>query len=1193
MHQKSRFARVAVAAGSAFVGTVSLNACLPNQSFAQIQPDSTLGLERSNLTPNILTERGLVDRIDGGAIRGGNLFHSFSDFNVNNGQRVYFANPASINNIISRVTGRNSSSINGTLGVLGNANLFLINPNGIVFGPGAQLDIRGSFSASTADRLVFNDGYVFSATNPEATPLLTVNTPLGLASWLPSSGTIANNGILSAGQDLTLVGRDLNLQGQLRAGRDLNLVASNALAAKDSVASAFVASAGNNLLMQGSQSLDIRALNHQGSGLISGKDMVLRSNNAITTDTHFTVGGNFRAERLDGSPASVVSIADPVFEVAGDFAIADYTGASLQVLAGGSVTIPGAVTINAAGGPFNDGTVILSDGTPLLVTGTTQPTLDIRAGTIGFFSIPTPGTATSANITIGSVTTDGGLVLLTNQYRPNPSLSGDIQVGQIVTFNPTGGGAVVFDSRGGIRFDSIDTSAPPAGNGGDVTLLSKGNIFMPFPAFIAADGAKGGNITLRSGTAIIQADAPPGTDPLDLSTIQSLTIGPVKGGDIRFTAPVISIGGNVQTIAVGAGEGGSLFLTANSLITNGATIATVTAGPARSGEVLVTANSISLGTFSFLGSASFSDSGGRGGDVSVQTGTLTAINGAQLGSFTFGIGDAGNVAVTAQNISLSGFLPANLAAGIFTPTAIFSSSQIGAEGNSGNINVTTGTLTITGAAAVSTTSYSLGNAGNIDINASRIIQVDGAVYTGADVSDTVEPSAISSEVFRGGVGRGGNINISTPVLNVTNGGTITATSNGTGDAGSINIVATQSATFDGVVSFANIGQRDRISRAAVIAGKEIVGNGGSLTITTPNLSLTNGAQLTAQTEGQGNAGNVQLNVGNSLLLAGTGSGVLASTTVGSTGAGGSIFISNPNKATIQNGARIAVNSQGSGTAGNIFLQAKNLVLQNQGVITAETVSNTGGDITLKVSDVIVMRSNSRISTSAGTIGAGGDGGNITINTRFLVAEPTENSDITANAFTGRGGSVDITAEGIFGFLVLSRSQLEAALGTSDPNLLNPAFLPTSNITAISQVNPNLNGTVVIRSPNPDPSRGALPLPPEIVDASRLIAQDCAAGSTIARRLGSLTVTGQGGLPPSPTDQLRGDSLLVGWDNLSGTSRNNQPSAVVPQQRSPIQLVEVQTLEKRPDGRVVLVAHTPAASNQEFWNRPVNCPTLNP
>ncbi len=197
---------------------------IPQLAIAQITPDATLGSENSSITSGVNSKNESVDLIKGGATRGSSLFHSFSEFNINNRQKVYFDNPPNINNIFSRVTGNNVSNILGTLGVNGSANLYLLNPHGIIFGQNAQLDIKGSFFATTANSFTFPDGSEFSATNPQM-PLLTMSVPSGVQ-FGSKPGDIRIQGNLTAEQDLTLKGENLDLQGKLTAGKDLTFVAS-------------------------------------------------------------------------------------------------------------------------------------------------------------------------------------------------------------------------------------------------------------------------------------------------------------------------------------------------------------------------------------------------------------------------------------------------------------------------------------------------------------------------------------------------------------------------------------------------------------------------------------------------------------------------------------------------------------------------------------------------------------------------------------------------------------------------------------------------------------------------------------------------------------------------------------------------------------------------------------------------------
>ncbi|MEL7316502.1 MAG: filamentous hemagglutinin N-terminal domain-containing protein, partial [Cyanobacteria bacterium J06559_3] len=191
---------------------------VPVWAQSEVIPDDTLGVESS-----VVTELDVLNQqIEGGAIRGGTLFHSFSEFNVSEGHGVYFANPIDVESILTRVTGSNPSHILGTLGVAGPADLFLLNPNGIVFGENASLDVSGSFFASTATEIPSGDD-IFSATDPHSSSLLTIDPEVSFFNYLTAdsmgSGAIDNRGDLAVGTDqtLTFLGDTVLSSGSLTA----------------------------------------------------------------------------------------------------------------------------------------------------------------------------------------------------------------------------------------------------------------------------------------------------------------------------------------------------------------------------------------------------------------------------------------------------------------------------------------------------------------------------------------------------------------------------------------------------------------------------------------------------------------------------------------------------------------------------------------------------------------------------------------------------------------------------------------------------------------------------------------------------------------------------------------------------------------------------------------------------------------
>ncbi len=1031
-----------------------LIAFFPISIFAQIIPDNTLGKENSQVTPHIIYNDVEIKRIDGGAIRNTNLFHSFREFNIGNLEQVYFANPQGINNIFSRVTGNNLSEINGKLGVLGHANLFFLNPNGIIFGKNASLDIGGSFLASTADSFVFTPELAFSASNPQATPLLKISVPVGLQYGSQiSDSAIVNTGNLSVGKDLILDGDNLNLTGKLIAGQNLQLQAREQIQIRDEVNNPSVAAAGENLLIQ-APNIDIFALNHPESGLIAGADLILRSDNQVGGDAHFWSGGNFRIERLDNSLGKLYSPHDPIIRSQGDVNFDSYQGSSLHILAGGSVNIPGNIIVADTD---NSDTLVekitLSDDTTILVDGSARPTVDIRAGTNaielpsiqgdnGLFSeLPDlDTTATTADITIGGIFTDqaNGLVLITNQYEPNLNLAG---------------GAIKVQ-----RIFTDDTFF--VGDAGDIMIDSRENIILTDDAFIISDSFSG------------------------------------DAGDITLIAQ-------------------------DTILLNRAAV---------NNDNLV----------------------GDGGDIRIKTQQLILQNRGQITTLVNGTKAGGNITIDADTILLQDRFSVISAIGLEE-----------SSGNSGNLNINTRSLQVLDGSQISVSTRANGNAGNLVINASELVEVVGRSDDGA-IS-----SSIAAQANPGSTGEAGSLTINTKKLSIREGGRVGVSAFSTGDAGNLVINASDLVEVIGISADGQRGSRLEAStgsRDLADAGADLTGAGGDLQINTKNLRVTDGGIISANTFGAGDGGKVTINAIESIRVSGSGildgekvfSEITVQANRGSTAKAGDLEIETQ-KLFVEDGAFISASSFGL-IGGNIKISTELLNLNN-GLLSTSTASDTGGNFDLQIDNLLLLRNGSQISTNAGTAEAGGDGGNIKLNSRFILAFPQEDSNITANAFEGQGGNIDITTQGIFGIN------------------FQPEETPLSDITASSEF--GIDGVVSINTPEIDPAQGLIQLPSNFVDATSLIASGCSGEGSSTYSKSEFLILGRGGLPTNPIDPLTSDTIWYDIEppNVLDNQNITKDSQAINLPSNNNIIVEAQGWTTKPDGRVILTARLPVKNSQ--------------
>jgi filamentous hemagglutinin family protein len=598
---------------------------------------------------------------------------------------------------------------------------------------------------------------------------------------------------------------------------------------------------------------------------------------------------------------------------------------------------------------------------------------------------------------------------------------------------------------------------------------------------------------------------------------------------------------------VGTGRSGNVSLEATSgsitLIGQGRqqenkVISTYGAGGSSQGggNVSLKANgSISLSN-AFIVTSTFSRNAGAG-DISLQGDeSISLADNSALVATSFGRGLSGNITLHSNGpVSLQTSM-------VSTNIGSTDPRYPPAQGNAGDIDIFGRSVSVIDGGLVTSRSITSGNSGNIKIDAQEFVELSGQgpfpVPEGYRLQNVVYSSLTTSSDNSRARGPGGSIEITTGTLRLSDGA---------------NIRSDTKSAFDG----------------------------GSITVNADVVELTGGGQIFTTTSNSGNAGTINVNATNRVTISGTNlnfqeifervvaqrgqrgaadalgslypeSGIFASTSETSTGRGGNVEITS-GRLLVRDRGQVSVSSS-QRQAGNLNITARSVFLDNQGQLRAETASGEGGNINLQVRDLILMRRQSQISAKASN---DAKGGNITIYSPngFTIAVSDENSDIIASAEEGQGGEIRTTSAGVYGF---ERSP--------SPTL--------SDINASSQAGPQLNGIVVINTPDVDPSQGLVELPVVVANVSEPINTGCAAFSN--SKGNEFIVTGRGGLPLSPDEPL---SMDVVWDdtrlpNVTPQQRSPKPTTKSPSKSDFVKINPAIGWVFDSKGEVTLISHTP-------------------
>ena len=1069
----------------------------------------------SGLGTNV-TLTGNTYEITGGTRleNGSNLFYSFGEFGLTAVETAMFLNTTpliSTTNILSRVTNGNPSSILGTIDTLSypGANLFLINPAGIVFGPSTTLNVGGSVAFTTANylQLAEADGAnagIFHA-NPLSASLLT-SAPVVAFGFLNSSpGAITVQGsTLSVpdGQSLSLVGGNVEIHATTLTGGSAQRA--QLIAPNGQIRLASAASSGEFL----ASSLGT-APNINGDIFSARASIQLSQGSRIDVSETGESRVSIRSGQLILNVQDALLNSGAVTGTSSQDTILLSRGSAIDLEVNGSESNSGVdITATSLG---LDGSAIKSASSGIGPGGDIRITadhLDLQNGA-QITSLNNSGTERG-----GAISISAGEELNISGYDTQGTLSGSITGSLIVTsgvFSTTTssgqGGSITISSpsttiANGGTVATINTGGGPGGDisirGGQMTVQEGGQIAtytgLDFIAFELDGSGPGGKISIEATQSVSVSGWSP--DIFVPSSIATSTFGSGKGGLVEITAPTISLtqSGNFTSASVGDGAGGDIRINASAQLSLGEStpefgpgvILSTNSAAGDGGAVSIDAGSVRMTDLALVRTSTDGVATGVAGNITFTVNDLTVTGGAGVES-SGGIGNSGNISiVAAEDIKFSGAAIENPAlqshirndiTGVGQPTVLGINQGISLTARTIELTDRGRVLSVTGAGGGGDVSLSasdsirisggdnvsvrsnLGTSGTLTIQAPSIrLENQGMVsgntisdFSGAEMRFVTDNLALSGgSIIRSNSetlsGSGGSIIINaSSSVTLSEGSSIQANGLGTGPGGTISIMAGSSVE----------------SSASSISSTALLSSGGGINILAgQSVRLKNGSSITASTTGPGDGGNIAINAGQQVKL--------------------------------DNGASVSASSTGPGNAGNISINAGQQFEMRDSSVKTEAAQASGGNIDIQAIDQVRLV-NSTISTSV--LGGAGSGGNITIDPNSVILQ---NSQILAQAIQGVGGNITI---------------------------FTPLFLADSSslVSASSQF--GLNGTVTIQNPTSNLSGSLATLTSTPNQAQNLVTQRCAALAN--SQASSFVVAGREQLPADPGSWLTSPLALAG------------------------------------------------------------------